>query len=95
MTAPPLNKATGFIKFYREPLGAAVTFTRGRGEGGHVLENNVPEACPICGKAITVAVVEPHPTHPETELHTYRCADCGPVKTSSVRLKPSRLPRAA
>jgi hypothetical protein len=60
-----------------------------------MFENSVPEAFPICGKAITVAVVEPHPTHPETELHTYRCEDCGPVKTTSVRLRASRLPRAA
>ena len=38
--------------------------------------------------------IEPHPTHPEMELHTYRCVDCGPVKTS-LRLRPGRLPRAA
>jgi hypothetical protein len=43
----------------------------------------VLEACPICSKETTLAGVEPHPTHPETELHTYRCVDCGLVKTRS------------
>jgi uncharacterized Zn finger protein len=45
----------------------------------------VLEACPICSKETTLAGVEPHPTHPETELHTFRCADCGLVKTRSIR----------
>jgi uncharacterized Zn finger protein len=48
------------------------------------IQNIVHSACPICGKEITLAVVELHPTHPEMELHTYRCVDCGPVKTTSV-----------
>ena len=48
------------------------------------IQTIVHEACPICGKETTLAVVEPHPTHPELELHTYRCVDCGPVKTTSL-----------
>jgi uncharacterized Zn finger protein len=55
----------------------------------------VLEACPICGKETTLAGVEPHPTHPETELHTYRCVDCGLVKTRSIRSRSGRLPRAS
>jgi C4-type Zn-finger protein len=55
------------------------------------IRNTVQEACPVCGKEITLASTEPHPTHPEIELRTYRCEDCGPVKTTSAR----RLPRAA
>ena len=55
----------------------------------------VLEACPICGKETNLAGVEPHPTHPETELHTYRCVDCGLVKTRSIRSPSGRLARAA
>jgi hypothetical protein len=33
------------------------------------IQNIVQEACPICGKETTPAVIEPHPTHPEMELH--------------------------
>jgi len=58
------------------------------------IQNTVQEACPVCGKDITLASTEPHPTHPELELRTYRCADCGPVKTTSLR-RPDGLPRAA
>ena len=43
----------------------------------------VPEARHICGKPTAIAAVEPHPTHPEIELHTFRCDDCGPVRTVS------------
>ena len=38
------------------------------------IQTIVHEACPICG--------------PEMELHTYRCVDCGPVKTTSLLLRP-------
>ena len=43
----------------------------------------VPEPCHICGKQTSLAAIEPHPTHPEVELHTFRCDDCGPVRTVS------------
>ena len=47
------------------------------------IKNIVPEACHICGKQTSLAAIEPHPTHPEMELHTFRCEDCGPVRTVS------------
>ena len=47
------------------------------------IKNFVPEACLICGKQTSLAAIEPHPTHPEIELHTFRCDDCGPVRTVS------------
>ena len=46
------------------------------------VQNSPQDLCPICGKETTLAVIEPHPTQPERELHTYRCADCSPVKTT-------------
>ena len=48
------------------------------------VQNIVRNPCPICGNETSLAVIEPHPSHPGTELHTYRCVDCGPVKTTSV-----------
>ena len=59
------------------------------------VQNIVQNPCPICGKETALAVIEPHPTHPETELHTYNCANCGPVKTTSVRPRSGGLTRAA
>ena len=58
-------------------------------------QNSVKDGCPICGKETTLAVIEPHPTHPERELHTYRCGVCGPVETTSHRRRDAILPRAA
>jgi len=60
-----------------------------------LIQKVVIEACPICGKAITLAAAEPHPTHPDTELRTYGCVDCGPVKTTSIRSRPGTSRRAA
>jgi uncharacterized Zn finger protein len=48
------------------------------------IQNIVHNACPICGKETILAVIEPHPTHPTITLHTYRCVDCGAVKTTSI-----------
>ena len=58
-------------------------------------ESSIQNGCPICGKEIFLAAIEPHPTHPERELHTYRCVDCGPVRTKSRRRRDRILPRAA
>jgi hypothetical protein len=35
------------------------------------VQNSLQDPCPICGKETTLAVIEPHPIHPERELiHT-------------------------
>jgi uncharacterized Zn finger protein len=57
------------------------------------IQNIVHDACPICCKEVTLAVIEPHPTHSTITLHTYRCVDCGAVKTTSVLR--STAPRAS
>jgi hypothetical protein len=57
------------------------------------IKNIVPEACHICGKQTALAAIELHPTHPEMELHTFRCKDCGLVRT--VSQGKGKLPQAA
>jgi hypothetical protein len=57
------------------------------------IQNIVAKECLICGKKTSLAAVEPHPTHPEMELYTFRCVDCGMVRTVSHRR--GELPRAA
>lgn len=53
----------------------------------------IPRPRHRCGKQTFLAAVEPHPTHPEIELLTFRCEDCGPVRTAS---RPREgLPHAA
>ena len=59
------------------------------------VQNIIRNPCSICGNETTLAVIEPHPTHPGTELHTYQCVGCGPVKTTSVRPRSGGLTRAA
>jgi hypothetical protein len=35
-------------------------------------------------------VVEPHPSRRDVALENFVCADCGPVKTKSISLKPDK-----
>ena len=53
----------------------------------------VPKPCHRCGNQTSLIAVEPHPTHTEIELLTFRCEDCGPVRT--VSRQRGELPRAA
>jgi hypothetical protein len=34
------------------------------------------------------AVIEAHPSRSDIALHNFYCADCGPVKTKVLTLKP-------
>ena len=88
--SPPQGSRVQFQPFNRSRHPS----TR-RKEGNMRVQDIVRNACPICGKEITLAAIEPHPTHSERELHTYRCVDCGPVKTTSVRPRSGGLTRAA
>ena len=53
------------------------------------------DPCPKCGKSLTNAVIERHPTQPDVALHNFTCAACGPVKTKILSLKPPARPSEA
>jgi len=48
--------------------------------------------CPRCRKAIMQSVFERHPSCQDLALHKFICADCGPVKTKIISLKPGESP---
>jgi hypothetical protein len=48
----------------------------------------VDDSCPKCRKPTMRAVVELHPTNPDLALQNFECADCGPVRTKILSLKP-------
>jgi uncharacterized Zn finger protein len=51
-----------------------------------VLHVNNP--CPKCGNAKMKSVIEAHPSRNDLALHHFYCAECGPVKTEVLSLKP-------
>jgi hypothetical protein len=46
------------------------------------------EVCPKCRNAVMQSVVEAHPSRHDIALHNFECADCGPIKTKVISLKP-------
>jgi hypothetical protein len=46
------------------------------------------EICPKCRKPTLQGVVEAHPSRRDLALHNFQCADCGPIKTKIISLKP-------
>jgi hypothetical protein len=46
------------------------------------------DPCPKCGRSKLQAVIEAHPSRTDIALHNFNCADCGPVKTKVLSLKP-------
>jgi ssDNA-binding Zn-finger/Zn-ribbon topoisomerase 1 len=48
----------------------------------------VDDTCPKCREPIKQATIELHPTRRDLALHNFECADCGPVKTKIISLKP-------
>jgi hypothetical protein len=46
------------------------------------------EDCPRCRKPIRLSTIEPHPSRRDEALHMFECADCGPVKTKVLSLRP-------
>ena len=43
-------------------------------------------ACTECGRHTRLVGVEPHPTQPRTDLHTYECLACDVMQTQVVPL---------
>lgn len=51
-------------------------------------EYHISAKCPKCFKDIAIATIEPHATKPDTALHNFNCAVCGPVLTKIIALQP-------
>jgi len=50
------------------------------------------DPCPVCGAETTLAEIEPHPLHPNFEIHGYLCDRCGPIKSLVVLRSPPLQP---
>jgi hypothetical protein len=50
------------------------------------------DTCPKCHKSIMRAVFESHPSNRDLALQNFECAECGPIKTKILSLKPGTLP---
>jgi RNase P subunit RPR2 len=46
------------------------------------------DPCPRCRKPLISAVIERHPIRSDIAVRKVECADCGPVKTETISLKP-------
>jgi uncharacterized Zn finger protein len=44
--------------------------------------------CPKCGAVKMRSVIEAHPDRDDLALHNFYCAECGPIKTEVLSLKP-------
>jgi hypothetical protein len=46
------------------------------------------DLCPKCQRPTMNAIIESHPTDRDLALQKFHCADCGPIKTKFISLKP-------
>jgi hypothetical protein len=51
----------------------------------------IDDTCPKCHKPIKQAVIERHPSHVDLAIHSFHCADCGPVKAKIIELQPREV----
>jgi hypothetical protein len=51
-----------------------------------VFWNSTNDRCPACLRAMTLPVIEPHPTRTGWEIHTFNCDRCGPTKSKVVKV---------
>jgi C4-type Zn-finger protein len=52
----------------------------------------VDHNCLKCGKPITLAVIDLHPTDRDVAIHSLKCAGCGYEKTRVLSLRPAAPP---
>jgi hypothetical protein len=50
------------------------------------------DPCPRCHKPTIQAIIERHPTRNDLAVHSFHCADCGPVKSKLISMKPDDKP---
>jgi C4-type Zn-finger protein len=48
------------------------------------------EPCPKCGKPTMQSEIDPHPSRTDVAIQNFHCADCGPIKTVVLSLKPGK-----
>jgi hypothetical protein len=48
------------------------------------------DLCPKCAKPTLQAVIEAHRTSRDLALQKFHCADCGPIKTKFISLRPAK-----
>jgi hypothetical protein len=48
------------------------------------------DLCPKCQKPTMQAIIEAHPDKRDLALQKFHCADCGPIKTKFISLKPAK-----
>jgi hypothetical protein len=53
------------------------------------MQFQVNETCPRCGKPVSLAIVEPHPTRTDIALHSYECMDCARPRKNASCVAPS------
>jgi hypothetical protein len=69
-------------------VGASVRTTRK--ELTMSLNFYLNDPCPKCGKPTMYAVIDRHPTKSDIAIHKLQCAQCGPLKTQALPLKPRK-----
>jgi hypothetical protein len=68
-------------------VGASVRLARKELTMSLMFHFNDP--CPKCGKPSMYAVIDRHPTKSDIAIHKLQCAQCGPLKTQALPLKPA------
>jgi hypothetical protein len=48
------------------------------------------DPCSKCGMLAMQSVIERHPSRRDVAIQSFYCADCGPVKTRDISLKPGK-----